>query len=165
MEEKYEENECFICFEVSKQYEKYPLRLKYLQEYIKSCSCDGWIHDICLETWYNRHETCPICRNKMIYVNFELQYGFYIIHYLVLGKNLIRVLFSHIVKIRNFLILCVIITNIMNIISITLHNFDKNNTCNKYDYIYESKYVYMYESKYDYIYESKYDYNLSQICL
>jgi hypothetical protein len=136
-EEKCEENECFICFEVSNQYEKYPLRLKYLEEYIKNCGCDGWIHNNCIQMWCNTNNTCPICRNKMIYVNIEFQYGFYIIHYLILSKEFLYMLFSYIVKFRNSIIFCVIITNIINIVSIAINNFNKT----KYEYICHNTYT------------------------
>jgi hypothetical protein len=128
-----EENECFICFEVSNQYEKYPLRLKYLEEYIKNCNCDGWIHNSCIQMWCDTNNTCPICRNRMIYINFQFQYGFYIIHYFVLSKDFVCVLLSNIVKFRNLFIACVIVTNIMNIVSVAVNNFEKNYT-HKYNY-------------------------------
>ena len=129
MEEKYEENECFICFEVSNQYEKYPLRLKYLEEYIKNCNCDGWIHNNCIQMWYNTNNTCPICRNKMILININFQYGFYIIRYFILSKDFVCMLFSYF---RNFFIFFVIITNIINIVSVDINN---------YDYIYYDNYT------------------------
>jgi|LauGreStaDraftv2_3_1035109.scaffolds.fasta_scaffold44963_1 hypothetical protein len=121
-----EKNECFICFEVSNEYEKYPSHLKSLHEYIKSCNCNGLIHNSCIEMWYNINNTCPICRNKIIYVDIEFQYGFYIIHFFTLGKNFLCILFSDIVKLRNIFIFCVIITNIINIVSIIINNFEKN---------------------------------------
>lgn len=128
-----EENECFICFEVSTQYEKYPLQLKYLEEYIKNCNCDGWIHNSCIQMWCDTNNTCPICRNRMIYIDFQFQYGFYIIHYVVLSKDFICILFSNIAKFRNLFIACVIVTNIMNIVSVAVNNFEKNYTHN-YNY-------------------------------
>ena len=131
-----EENECFICLEVSNQDEKYPSQLKNLQEYIKKCRCDGFIHSNCIEIWYNTNNTCPICRNKMIYIDIEFQYGFYIINYVILGKDFLYILFSHIVKLRNLIIFFIIITNIMNIVSIIINNFKKNIHDYTYDNIY-----------------------------
>ena len=139
MEEKSNEDECFICFEISNQYEKYPSRLNNQLDYIKKCSCDGWVHNICIEKWHNSHETCPICRQKMMYINFDLQYGIYIVHYFVLSRNCLHIFIQHLVKLRNFIIFCVIITNIMNIVSIALHNFDNNKI---YDDMYQDNYSY-----------------------
>jgi hypothetical protein len=127
MQETYEENECFICFEVSTQYEKYPLRLKNQLEFFKVCACDGWIHTSCIEIWCNMNETCPICRNKMMYINFELQYGIYLVHYFFLTKKYIFIFINQLVKIRNVFIFCVIITNIINILDNAIHNFEKKN--------------------------------------
>jgi len=127
-----EENECFICFEVSNQYEKFPLRLNSDKDYIKNCSCDGWIHDNCLEIWYNTNKTCPICRNKMIYLNFDLQYGFYIIYYFVSRKKYIFIFIHQLVRMRNVFIFCIIIINIMNIISTSINNFKKTEYDNTY---------------------------------
>jgi hypothetical protein len=131
-----EENECFICFEISNQYEEYPSRLNNLQDYIKNCSCDSWVHNKCIEKWYNNKNVCPICRNKMMYINVDLQYGFYIIHYFVVTKNYIFIFIHQLVRMRNFFIFCVIITNIINIISIALNNFEKHN-----EYIYDNTYT------------------------
>jgi len=144
MEDKTNKDECFICFEISNEYEKYPSRLNNQQDYIKNCSCDGWVHSICIEKWHNSNETCPICRQKMLYINFDLQYGLYMIHFVVLSKNYIYVFIKHLVKIKNLITFCIIITNIMNIISIALQNFDKNKICHDSDYMYEHNYNYCY---------------------
>jgi hypothetical protein len=147
MEENHAQYECFICFEISNQYEKHPSRLNNLQDYIKNCSCDGWIHNICIKKWYKSNETCPICRKKIVFLNFDLQYGIYIIHYFVVTTNSVYVFVQHLIKLRNFIIFCIILTNIMNIVSIALHNFHKNDMCsdNMYEYnrhYYYSEYVY-----------------------
>ena len=149
-----DQNECFICFDISNQYEKTPSRLNILQDYIKNCACDGWVHNICVEKWYNNHETCPICRKKMLYLNFELHYLVYLTYYFVLIRNYIYIFIQQLLKLRNFIFFCVVITNIMNIVTIALHNFDKNNMCSDYDYMYEYNYTYYYP---------KYIYNAPQI--
>ena len=166
MEQNSEQHECFICFEVSNQYEKTPSRLNNIIHFLKNCHCNGWVHNNCLEIWHKNHETCPICRNKMIQVNFELQYGIYIVHYFILSKKYAYILFSHVIKLRNFIFFCVIVTNIMNIVSIALHNFDKNGVCNDYEYMYDYGYMYDYDYMYEYnytYYYPKYIYNAPQI--
>jgi hypothetical protein len=55
-------NICFICYE-----EKIPsLKLKNINCYIKNCDCNIDIHKKCLDEWYNKNSTCPICI-KLIY--------------------------------------------------------------------------------------------------
>jgi hypothetical protein len=52
-----ENNICFICYE-----EKIPsLKLKNINCYIKNCDCNIDIHKKCLDEWYNKNSTCPIC--------------------------------------------------------------------------------------------------------
>jgi hypothetical protein len=59
---KLENNICFICYD-----EKIPaLKLKNINYYIKNCECNLDIHEKCLDEWYNKHSTCPICI-KFIY--------------------------------------------------------------------------------------------------
>jgi hypothetical protein len=60
-----EENCCFICFEFKLKRERKPKRLKDQNLYIKTCECDGFIHNICLKTWYISSGKCPICREFM----------------------------------------------------------------------------------------------------
>ena len=133
-EQKSEEaNECFICFEVSNEHEKKPSRLNDHINFIKSCQCDGWIHNDCIETWYNMHGKCPICCVKITYLKFEYHYLFYIMNYFIIFGN-INIFFQYIIKIRNFLIFCIIISNILNI----LNNFDEI----EYEYISYNNYCY-----------------------
>jgi hypothetical protein len=57
-----ENNICFICYE-----EKIPsLKLKNINCYVKNCDCNIDIHKKCLDEWYNKNSTCPICI-KLIY--------------------------------------------------------------------------------------------------
>jgi len=59
----YKKPECFICYEII---DKIPIRLKNNHYYQQKCSCSGWIHKKCLDTWYNIKQTCPVCRINMI---------------------------------------------------------------------------------------------------
>ena len=61
-----EENVCFICFELKAKREKKPKRLKNQNLYIKTCDCDGFIHNTCLKIWYDVSKKCPICREIML---------------------------------------------------------------------------------------------------
>ena len=61
-----EENVCFICFELKAKREKKPKRLKNQNLYIKTCDCDGFIHNTCLKMWYDVSKKCPICREIML---------------------------------------------------------------------------------------------------
>ena len=127
-----EEIECSICFEVSNEHEKYPSQLKYLKEYIKKCSCNVFVHNNCIEIWYNTCGTCPICCKQMIYINIEYQYYYFIIDYFLISKNILYSTFSYIFKLRNLLLFCFFIMNIQNI----LNYFEK-----KY-YYYDNSYTY-----------------------
>ena len=54
---------CFICFETDFA----PIKLNSQNIYYKTCSCDGIIHKICLDKWYDNTKDCPICRKPMEY--------------------------------------------------------------------------------------------------
>ncbi len=58
-------NECFVCYEISNDFETYPISLKSQLNYIKKCRCDGWIHKQCLDIWCKEQNKCPICRLKL----------------------------------------------------------------------------------------------------
>ena len=55
-------DECFICYELSTDFESYPISLNCQINYNKLCGCDGWIHKQCLDIWYKKQQKCPICR-------------------------------------------------------------------------------------------------------
>lgn len=63
---KEEENVCFICYELKVRQERKPKRLKNQKLYIKTCDCDGYVHNECLKTWYIKSSKCPICRELML---------------------------------------------------------------------------------------------------
>ena len=56
---------CFICFEERIHNQK-TTKLNNQLYFIKTCQCDGNIHQLCLERWFSVKEVCPICRNAMI---------------------------------------------------------------------------------------------------
>ena len=53
---------CFICYETVNEYEWEPIQLNAQLDYIKKCNCNSWIHKNCLNNWYNKSRSCPICR-------------------------------------------------------------------------------------------------------
>lgn len=57
---------CFICHEFTCDNGNKPFKLKEQTYYLKTCSCDGFIHRNCLDIWYNRSQKCPICREFVI---------------------------------------------------------------------------------------------------
>ena len=63
------DNICFICYE-----NKNLITLKTQQFYYKICTCNGLIHKICLDKWYDNKQECPICRETMKVYNFSNQY-------------------------------------------------------------------------------------------
>ena len=66
LSKKEDENFCFICYELKVKREKTPKKLKNQKFYIKTCDCDGIVHNICLKIWYEQSRRCPICRDIMI---------------------------------------------------------------------------------------------------
>jgi len=66
----YNENECFICLEVYFD-NVTAIKLNKMEEYIKECSCDGWIHEKCFNKWHNVNKKCPICRTVIVCTKYE----------------------------------------------------------------------------------------------
>ena len=54
--------ECFVCYE-SRNGNEYPIKLCNQIYYTKLCYCDGFIHKKCLDKWFNKNKSCPVCRN------------------------------------------------------------------------------------------------------
>ena len=62
------EKECLICFNTI------PYTSIIKNTYNFECECYKLIHDTCLQTWYNKNNTCPICR-KYIYKKTNYMFG------------------------------------------------------------------------------------------
>ena len=71
------EKECFVCLEIYIDNSK-TIRLNNMNDYIKNCSCDSWIHEHCFNKWHNVNKNCPICRSVIIFTKYE--YCILIIH-------------------------------------------------------------------------------------
>jgi hypothetical protein len=57
--------DCFICYEFKITNEEFPINLKHQCYYLQVCSCNGWIHKTCLDTWCLKTNKCPMCRTHM----------------------------------------------------------------------------------------------------
>ena len=59
---KYESTnkECFICLDINDNI--YLIQLNKMHGYDKKCNCCSWVHEICLNKWYEKKKVCPICR-------------------------------------------------------------------------------------------------------
>ena len=57
--------DCFVCYEFKITNDELPINLKQQCYYIQVCSCNGWIHKTCLDTWCLKTNKCPVCRTPM----------------------------------------------------------------------------------------------------
>lgn len=55
---------CFICFDGETLNKKKPIQLKSQPFYLKTCVCNGVVHNECLKIWVDLNKSCPICRKK-----------------------------------------------------------------------------------------------------
>lgn len=56
------DNDCFICFEIKTINEIKPINLINQCIYYKKCICNGSVHRECLDLWFKKNKSCPICR-------------------------------------------------------------------------------------------------------
>jgi hypothetical protein len=68
---KLNDQECLICLE-NKRDGEYNIILNFNNVYLKTCSCNGYIHMECLNKWYLTSNSCPICRKLIIKKNNNL---------------------------------------------------------------------------------------------
>jgi hypothetical protein len=61
--------DCFVCYEFKIENGEIPINLKTQCYYLKVCSCNGWIHSTCLNTWCLKTNKCPMCRTYMTKIN------------------------------------------------------------------------------------------------
>jgi hypothetical protein len=59
-----EKNDCLICLEINDKSDNVCIKIQN-QIYVKSCLCDGWVHEYCLDIWYVKNKKCPICLSSM----------------------------------------------------------------------------------------------------
>ena len=86
---------CFICYEI--KYEQ-TITLNLENNYIKNCDCNAWIHNACLNKWYDKSKKCIICRKNvykkttffMIILNKGK--GYFTIFYIYFFKNINKII-------------------------------------------------------------------------
>jgi len=87
--------ECFVCYEIRNCNECNPIKLRNQYYYTKKCYCDGFIHKKCLDKWFDKNKSCPICRTNM-YENVTLtvsiidnkSFGHAFFAFILLKKNI-----------------------------------------------------------------------------
>ena len=107
-------NECFICYEYFLD-NKYSKKMSSILEYCKNCNCDVFVHNVCLNKWFDIYKNCPICRKAITKTNacFTILitsrntcyfiFTFFIKYYLEISQFLYLLLFVFLlyVKINN----------------------------------------------------------------
>jgi hypothetical protein len=131
---------CFICYETANAYEQDPIQLNAQLDYIKKCNCNSWIHKNCLNKWYNKSRSCPICRisiNKrltMTMVILENSSNYYLLINTYFFRNIYKIaktvytilFFYYVYKIYLFAINDNYYNNINHNIN---HNINNNTYC------------------------------------
>lgn len=54
---------CIVCLEYS------DTTLSVLDHLKKNCQCNYSIHKDCIDTWVKKESVCPICKNKLVYID------------------------------------------------------------------------------------------------
>jgi hypothetical protein len=122
---------CFICYEIKTTYEIETKQLNLLKDYIKKCNCNGWVHNQCLNKWYELCNKCPICRT-FVYKNKTIN------TYILEHKNNIYILFNtyffrNINRITKFCSIVLFLYYIFQLyLSVLNSNYNKN-----YDNLYD----------------------------
>jgi hypothetical protein len=120
-------NECIICLETSnsstiiiKLTNAILITNNEINTFKKNCECECNIHQICLNEWVQKNNSCPICRTKfdaIIGRNIKEEYNF--IYFCLMFSTCVKKTFT---CVYSFLILA-LIYNISNYILIIV---DKN---------------------------------------
>jgi len=140
-------NICFICYEIENDIGDRTIQINSKEDYIKICICNLWVHNNCLNKWYENSNVCPICRsqvNKKFPLNIFLYLNNY---YIILFTNFSR---NYNNIIRFFLTLIFIFYTFQYYLLIFNYNYDNN----------DDKYKYSKYNKYD---NDKYKYNNNNI--
>lgn len=72
-------NLCVVCWNTDEQNDPV-YSIKAYDDYQLYCECNTFIHHTCLQKWYNITNSCPICRQLIVFqpvthfINKELQY-------------------------------------------------------------------------------------------
>jgi hypothetical protein len=117
-------DECFICYEFQTDSELTPISLRSELNYIKECTCNGWIHKKCLDLWCKKNKKCPICRIEIrekvpVFINIKQNtLKIYVIS--------LRILYNTLFGIINFLLIYTFLEILSKIYSIKKEK-DNNN--------------------------------------
>ena len=65
-----EEDLCLICWQPTEK-NNIIKKLSYFSDVSISCKCSPYIHQLCLNNWINKNNSCPICRTKMYNYNLK----------------------------------------------------------------------------------------------
>ncbi len=114
------ENECFICLDLVLNDEK-PIFLTEQNIYCQTCFCNGSVHSQCLQKWYNRNASCPICRQEMFHP-VSIKEAFLDNNPIVIFIYSSR--FEHILILTKKLIVASFLFCLFNVILLTL-NYDR----------------------------------------
>lgn len=118
LNKKNEEGECFICFEIKLNDEKNPIKLKHQLLYIKTCSCDSFVHKNCLQIWIDKNSNCPICRKSInnFVINRNIYSGIFIYfrNATIISNKIIKVLYC--------LLLCYFLLSYYILYDLTTYN-------------------------------------------
>ena len=114
------ENECFICLEVYNDNEN-TIKLNKMKGYIKECSCDAWIHELCFNKWHIVNKRCPICRTVIVFTKYE---------YMILGirnfkKNVCNIIILTVKIVTKTLIFSLFLWVLYRTCSIYFYSFKK----------------------------------------
>jgi hypothetical protein len=99
-----EQNLCIICW-IDKKNNKHSNLIKNYVDYYAVCTCNTYIHEDCLKEWYNKTNSCPICRLPIEYQP---------INTIVIGQQWRYI--GVFIVVYNFGVRCVRIVSILSII-------------------------------------------------
>ena len=76
-----EEDLCLICWQPTEK-NNIIKKLSYFSDVSISCKCSPYIHQLCLNNWINKNNSCPICRTK-IYNYYHLDNFYTLTKYII----------------------------------------------------------------------------------
>ena len=131
----YENNICFICYEIETEKRDKIINLNLQELYINNCSCNGLVHNKCLYKWYEKSNKCPICRitlnkktNTVVIIK-NIQY-YYVVMLVCFYKN--------INKFFKFISIILFFYYSIEFYIILLNKNYYDNNYNKFDYNYNN---------------------------
>jgi hypothetical protein len=117
-------NKCIICL-IEFDDNKTATLFQDFTEYIINCDCNAYIHIHCFTEWYNKTNSCPICRKK-ICINDNYNNNLQRLQYYIIICNYMCSIIKSVYIIKSLLIIiyCIfILTFIYN--HITSYNLDQ----------------------------------------